>query len=239
MLTHSDQANPPGLPHPGRTQASTAAPLSPQRGNCWRETPRFPGVAAVRFGGGNSFLPEAINADVSLDDIMGWLGRRAENAAESIAASSALKPDDRPKPDPDELYPSGLRAMMPEPPEQVGNSLAVKLTRARKSRPWTCWPPGPCATTGQLAGLMGGVTRRRANQVLNSLTQCTVSLRTDRAAPCPHRRGADVPGPPGPGLRGASPGPLERRTQRLGQPAGLCRDRPARRGVPARSITPP
>ena len=115
--------------------------------------------------GSNSFLPEAINADVSLDDIMGWLGRRAENAA-----AYRHKPDAHPTPDPDELYPSGLRAMMPQPQQQVGNSLAVKLTRAEKQALdlLAAWPR---CNTDQLAGLKGGVTRRRANQVLRSLAE--------------------------------------------------------------------
>ena len=58
--------------------------------------------------------------------------------------------------------------MMPEPPEQVGNSLAVKLTRAEKQALdlLAAWP---LCDTSQLAGLMGGVTRRRANQVIRSL----------------------------------------------------------------------
>ena len=105
------------------------------------------------------FLPEAINPDVSLYDIMGWLGRRAGHAT-----------DDGPRPDPEELYPSRLRAMMPQPTEQVGSSLAVKLVRAEKQALdlLAAWP---LCNTDQLAGLMGGVTRRRANQVIRSLTQ--------------------------------------------------------------------
>ena len=96
----------------------------------------------------------------------GW-ERRAENAA-AYRRKLGLDPDDRLTPDPDALYPSRLRAMMPEPPEQVGNSLAVKLARAEKQALdlLAAWP---LCTTDQLAGLMGGVTRRRANQVLRSL----------------------------------------------------------------------
>ena len=118
--------------------------------------------------GNSSFLPEAVNPDVSLDDIMGWLERRAENA-NAYRRKRGLDPGDQPAPDPDALYPTGLRAMTPEPPEQVGNSLAVKLTRAEKQTLdlLAAWP---LCTTDQLAGLMGGVTRRRANQVLRSLT---------------------------------------------------------------------
>ena len=107
--------------------------------------------------GNSSFLPEAINPDVSLGAIMGWLGRRAGTAL-----------SDHPTPDPEELYPSRLRALTPQPWEQVGNSLAVRLTRAAKQALdlLAAWP---LCDTGQLAGLMGGVTRRRANQVLRSL----------------------------------------------------------------------
>ena len=110
-------------------------------------------------GGSSSFLPEAINPALSLDDIMGWLGRRAGHAT-----------DDRPRPDPDQLYPSRLRAMVPQPAEQVGSCLAVKLTRTEKQALdlLAAWP---LCDTAQLAGLMGGVTRRRANQVLRSLSE--------------------------------------------------------------------
>jgi len=107
-------------------------------------------------GGVNRFLPEMINPDLSLDAIVGWLGRRAKPAT-----------GDRPRPDPDELYPSRMRALMPNPPEQVSNSLAVRLTRAEKKSLdlLAAWPR---CDTDQLAGLMGGVTRRRANQALRS-----------------------------------------------------------------------
>ena len=75
----------------------------------------------------------------------------------------------QPEPDPDSLYPTHLRAAMPDPSEQVKSSLAVQLTRAEKEAldQLAAWP---LCTTGQLAGLMGGVTRRRANQVLRSLS---------------------------------------------------------------------
>ena len=117
--------------------------------------------------GGNSFLPEVVNPDVSLDDIMGWLGRRAEYAAD-YRRKLGLDPDSDPTPDPDELYPSRLRALIPQPSQQVSNSLAVKLTRTEKQALdlLAAWP---LCDTDQLAGLMGGVTRRRANQVLRSL----------------------------------------------------------------------
>ena len=113
--------------------------------------------------GNNSFLPGAVKPDVALDDIMGWLGRRAGTAT-----------GDRPTPDPDELYPSRLRAMMPKPSEQVKSSLAVWLTRAEKEALdlLAAWP---LCTTDQLAGLMGGLTR---HQVLRSLTDLAL-IRAD------------------------------------------------------------
>ena len=117
-------------------------------------------------GGSRSFLPGAINPDVSLDAIMGWLGRRAGTAAA-----------DRPRPDPEELYSSRTRALMPRPTEQLSNSMANRLTRAEKQALdlLAAWP---LCDTGQLAGLMGGVTRRRANQVLRSLADYGL-IRTD------------------------------------------------------------
>ena len=104
---------------------------------------------------------------LSLDNIVasiGWLvDRDARNRRDKTP------PDQRtPNPDPYSLYPTHLRAAMPEPSEQVKSSLAVQLTFAEKEALdlLAAWP---LCTTGQLAGLMGGVTRRRANQVLRSL----------------------------------------------------------------------
>ena len=57
---------------------------------------------------------------------------------------------------------------MPQPSHQVSNSLAVKLTRTEKQALDLLAAWALC-DTDQLAGLMGGVTRRRANQVLRSL----------------------------------------------------------------------
>ena len=104
---------------------------------------------------------------LSLNSIVastGWLvDRDARNLRDRTPPSKR-----KPNPDPHSLYPSRLRADMPDPPEQVRNSLAVQLTRAEKEALdlLAAWP---LCTTDQLAGLMGGVTRRRANQVLRSL----------------------------------------------------------------------
>ena len=144
-LTHSDQATRRAfrtLGDPGEHRSTFVA----TEGELLAGDARAP-VWQQCGAGNSSFLPEAINPDVSLDDIMGWLGRRTANAA-----AYRHKPDAHPTPDPDELYPGRLRAMMPQPPEQVGNSLAVKLTRAEKQALdlLAAWP---LCDTSQLAGL--------------------------------------------------------------------------------------
>ena len=154
VLTHSDQATRRAirtLGDPSEHRSTFAA----TEGELLAGDAQAP-VWQQCGAGNSSFLAETINPDVSLNDIMGWLGRRARHAT-----------DGHPTPDPDELYPGRLRAMTPKPPEQVGSSLAVKLTRTEKQALdlLAAWP---MCDTGQLAGLMGGVTRRRANQVLRS-----------------------------------------------------------------------
>ena len=72
--------------------------------------------------------------------------------------------------DPDDLYTSHLRASMPEPSEQLIACLSVQLTAAEKQA-LDLLASWPLCTKTQLAGLMGGVTRRRVNQVLRSLTR--------------------------------------------------------------------
>ena len=59
---------------------------------------------------------------------------------------------------------------MPEPTEQLKAALAVQLTRSDKDALdlLAAWP---LCTREQLAGLMGGVTLRRVNQMLRSLSQ--------------------------------------------------------------------
>ena len=104
---------------------------------------------------------------LSLESIVastGWLvDRDARNRRDKTPPAKR-----QPTPDPHSLYPSRLRADMPDPPEQVKSCLAVQLTRAEKEALdlLAAWP---LCTTDQLAGLMGGVTRRRTNQVLRSL----------------------------------------------------------------------
>ena len=156
VLTHADQATRRAfrtLGDPSEHRGTFVA----TEGELLAGDPQAP-VWQQCGGGNNSFLAETIDPDVSLNDIMGWLGRRARHAT-----------DGHPTPDPDELYPGRLRAMTPQPSKQVGSCLAVRLTRAEKQALdlLAAWP---MCDTGQLAGLMGGVTCRRANQVLRVLT---------------------------------------------------------------------
>ena len=107
--------------------------------------------------------PVRIDADTSLAAIMAWMKRVVE------ASRSSRR--DSPKPDPASLYPSRAKAAMPEPSAQLAPTLSMQLTRAEKDvlDLLAAWP---LCTREQLAGLMGGVTLRRVNQVLRSLRQC-------------------------------------------------------------------
>ena len=114
-------------------------------------------------------MPAEISPDATLCGILAWAGRLVEAKTES-RCSHSLEPDDRPTPDPDALYPAGLRTTKPEPANELSSALALRLTRAEK-QDLDLLAAWPLCTTGQLAGLMGGVTPRRVNQVLRSLTQ--------------------------------------------------------------------
>ena len=120
--------------------------------------------------------PVKVVPGVSLDDIVRWTDRLVEISEADRRRYGFEKPRN-PTPDPEALYLSHRRATMPEPAQQLESSLAVQLTRAEKDALdlMAAWP---LCTTEQLAGLMGGVTRRRANQVLQSLTQRAL-VRTD------------------------------------------------------------
>ena len=106
--------------------------------------------------------PVRITADASLSGILAL--------AERLLDSSYSFLGKNPKPNPSDLYPSGVQAAMPEPAEQLASTLPVQLTRAEKDALdlLAAWP---LCTREQLAGLMGGVTLRRVNQVLRSLSQ--------------------------------------------------------------------
>ena len=106
--------------------------------------------------------PVRVSPDASLTGILAWMDRLLDSSYSFLR--------DNPKPNPGGLYPSGVQAAMPEPTQQLTSVLGVLLTRADRDALdlLAAWP---LCTRGQLAGLMGGVTLRRANQVLRSLSQ--------------------------------------------------------------------
>ena len=106
--------------------------------------------------------PVLVSPDASLTGILAWMDRLLDSSYSFLR--------DNPKPNPDGLYPSGVQAAMPEPSKQLASALSVLLTRADKDALdlLAAWP---LCTREQLAGLMGGVTLRRVNQVLSSLSQ--------------------------------------------------------------------
>ena len=191
VLTHADQATRRAVRSLGdpsehrRTFAATEGELlaGDHTGVVWQQC--------------GSGLGEAvrIDPDASLAGILAW--------AERLLDSSYSFLRDRPKPKPGALYPSGVQATMPESVEQLTLAFSVQLTRAEKDALdlLSAWP---LCTREQLAGLMGGVTLRRVNQVLRSLTQHGL-VRTDEPLHMLTDEGADVSGPQGPGRRGADP----------------------------------
>ena len=119
------------------------------------------GVVWQQCGSG---LGEAvrIDADASLAGILALAERLLDTSYSFLGKN--------PKPNPSDLYPSGVQAAMPEPSQQLTPALPAQLTRAEKDALdlLAAWP---LCTREQLAGLMGGVTLRRVNQVLRSLSQ--------------------------------------------------------------------
>ncbi|MYD35714.1 MAG: hypothetical protein F4X20_01625 [Dehalococcoidia bacterium] len=71
-------------------------------------------------------------------------------------------------PIPDLVYDHRVVATMPAPEKQLASSLSILLTRAEKDA-LNVLADWPLCTTEQLAGLLGGVTKRRANQLVQSL----------------------------------------------------------------------
>ena len=106
--------------------------------------------------------PVRIDPDASLASILAWIERLLDSSHSFLRDSS--------KPDPDDLYPSGVQAAMPKAKEQLSSALSMQLSRAEKDALdlLSAWP---LCTREQLAGLMGGVTLRRVNQVLRSLRE--------------------------------------------------------------------
>ena len=183
VLTHSDQATRRavrtlGQPMQHRTTfVATEGELlaGDHRGIVWQQ---------CGAGMGDN-PPVKVIPGVSLDIIVNWTDRLVE-ISEADRRRHGFKKPRKPTPDPEALYPSHRRATTPEPAQQLESSLAVQLTRAEKEALdlLAAWP---LCTTDQLAGLMGGVTRRRANQVLSSLSQQSL-VRSD-ACPLPRHGG--------------------------------------------------
>ena len=158
VLTHADQAT-------RRAVRSLGDPSEHRRTFVTTEGELLAGdhtgVVWQQCGSG---LGEAvrIDADASLAGILALAERLLDSSYSFLGKS--------PKPNPSDLYPSGVQASMPEPTEQLTSTLSVQLTRAEKDALdlLAAWP---LCTREQLAGLMGGVTLRRVNQVLRSLGQ--------------------------------------------------------------------
>ena len=160
VLTHADQATRRAIRSLGdpsehsRTFVATEGELlaGDHKGVVWQQ-----------WGSGlGGDPPVRVSPDTSLPDILAWMDR--------LLASSYSFLRGNPKPNPGALYPSGVQSSMPEPSQQLASALLVQLTRADKDALdlLAAWP---LCTLEQLAGLMGGVTQRRVNQVLRSLSQ--------------------------------------------------------------------
>ena len=175
VLTHSDQATRRAvrtLGHPMQHRTTFVATeeellAGDHRGVVWQQC----GAGMV------DNPPVKVVPGVSLNAIVNWTDRLVEIDEAERRRYGFEKPRN-PTPDPEALYPSHRRATMAEPAQQLESALAVQLNRAEKDALdlLAAWP---LCTTEQLTGLMGGVTRRRANQVLRSLAQQSL-VRTDR-----------------------------------------------------------
>ena len=129
--------------------------------------------APVFQQGGYGFPnPPTIGPDFDLCSVVAWITRR-------VAAYSKRGPLE-PRPDPDTLYRSDRQATPPKPAEQLACALSLQLSRAEK-QVLDLLADWPLSTTEQLAGLMGGVTPRRANQVLNQLRRRSLVRRDGKA----------------------------------------------------------
>ncbi len=160
VLTHADQATRRAIrslgdpSEHGRTFVATEGELlaGDHRGVVWQQ---------CGTGLGDE-PPVRVSPDASLTDILVWAERLLDSPYSFLR--------DSPKPNPGTLYPSGVQASMPEPSQQLASALSVQLTRAGKDALdlLAAWP---LCTREQLAGLMRGVTLRRVNQMLRSLSQ--------------------------------------------------------------------
>ena len=160
VLTHADQATRRAVRSLGdpsehrRTFVATEGELldGDHNGDVWQQC----------GNGLGDDPPVQVSPDVSLTGILTWTERLLDSSYSFLR--------DNPKPNLGTLYPSGVQASMPKPSQQPASALSVLLTRADKDALdlLAAWP---LCTREQLAGLMGGVTLRRVNQVLSSLSQ--------------------------------------------------------------------
>ena len=184
ILTHADQATRRAVRSLGdpserrRTFVATEGELlaGDHKGVVWQQCGY----------GLNQDPPVEISPETSLAAIVPW--------ADGLLDSSRRDRHDKPGPDADNLYSSSVQAAMPEPAEQMKSALAVQLSKAEKDALdlLAAWP---LCSREQLAGLMGGVTLRRVNQILrplreNELVQEEESrlMLTDRGLTCLARR---------------------------------------------------
>ena len=161
VLTHSDQAT-------RRAIRSLADP--------WLHSRIFVATEPDLLAGGQKslvwqlcgadayLLPVEIDPSISLASIVTGMENMLQ-ASELYQKTTGYSP-----PNPDDLYPSFRRAAMPEPSQQLNSSLAVQMSAAEKLA-LDLLASWPLCTKEQLAELMGGVTRRRVNQILCSLTK--------------------------------------------------------------------
>ena len=182
-LTHSDQASRRAvrtLGHPMQHRTTFVATegellAGDHRGVVWQEC----GAGM----GDNS--PASVASDMSQNDVVAWTERLVE-ISEADRRRHGFETPRNPTPDPEALYPSHLRTTMPEPAQQLESALSVQLTHAEKEALdlLAAWP---LCTTEQLAGLMGGVTRRWANQALASCRNVVSYALTGSATSSPTR----------------------------------------------------
>ncbi len=160
VLTHADQATRRAIRSLGdpsehrRTFAATEGELLAvaHTGAVWQQC----------GDGRDNDPPVRIDPGASLRSILAWMDRLLDSSHSSFR--------DNPRPDLEDLYSSRVKAAMPEPAQQLTSSISARLTRVGKDALdlLSAWP---LCTREQLAGLMGGVTLRRVNQVIRSLRE--------------------------------------------------------------------
>ena len=107
-----------------------------------------------------------------LPDILAWL-------ADDLARQRKRWGRSRTGPERDRPYSGKVRATRPRPAEQLDAAYAVRLSRADK-QVLDLLADWPLCTVEQLAGLMGGVGRRRVNQALRRLRRRRLVQRDDQ-----------------------------------------------------------